>query len=658
MGIWAIRSAFKVLSFPITPNIGQRSVFSNLTYGVAISNSFSTKTVTIDRADFRNNFRGVFLNVVNIATITQNNFEVYRSLVSTSQAYGLYCNYSSGFQIEQNDFSYSDAASPVAYAYGIIVNQSNPARSCGLYDEIYRNTFHSINYGIQIYGNNSELKGCAYAGAPNNTGLVMKCNKFYSNVDSYDIRVADFVFFNQTVSGNIAYQQGNCSLGNTAPANDQYSSTHNFATSNFAIDGTFTNLNPNTIQYTWSANSVTLPLVPVNYTAPVPFSGVNLSGCSAYTYSDLASCPSNVGIIQANASSQKQAIVNSQQQINTINTTIANGDAANLYSVISSGNPCQIQNTLLAQSPNLSDGVILAAINQNLPSDTLKNIILANSPVSQDVMNALNAISLPNGIRNQINAAQTGVSARSQLLELLSAYQAEKSKFVNDLLRIYLNDSTLANGVDSVLFTYKIYQIPEYRCEIVKGYLDKKDTTAAKVMIDSLRTLGGEDNFCLLAEVLIKLDRVGQDCFGIANDPSLTLDVMAVAADGSKRVCADANSLLQLVFQYQFNEYFDNPTNQNARLANNQENEATSPMGFRMYPNPSSGLVQLDYSIADNETGVFLIFNSTGSLVISQILTQESTKLSIQTDLPSGVYFCMVSVNGEMKFAEKLVIVR
>ncbi len=660
MGIWAIRSAFKVLPFPITLNINQRSVFTNLNYGVAVSNSGSTKTVTVDQSDFKNTYRGVFLNVVNIATVTRNNFQVYRSLVSNNPGYGLYLNYSRGFQVEQNDFSYSGATSPMAFDYGIVVNQSNPARSCGLYDEIYRNTFHSINYGIQVYGNNSEQPGCANANAPNNTGLVLKCNKFYSNEDSYDIRVADFIFFNTTVRGNIAYQQGNCSLGNTAPANNQYSYTHNFPTSDYAIDGTFTSLNPNAIAYTWSSASMTLPLVPTFYTTPVPYSGVNLSGCSAYTYSDANSCPASSNLIPfpANASSQKQAIADEQQQIDAMNTTLTNGDAASLYAIISSGSPGQVQNALLAQSPYLSDGVLLAAIQRNLPAGTLKNIIVANCPVSADVMAALNAISLPNGIRNQINAAQTGVSERTQLVNLLSAHQALKGKFVNDLLRIYLNDSTLEHGVDSVLLTYQTYKTPEYRCEMVKGYLDKKDTTAAKVMIDTLRTLGGEDNFCLLAEVLIKLDRVGQSCFGIASDPSLASDVMAVAADGSKRVCADANSLLQLVFQYQFNEYFDNPNNQSARFGNNPYNEATSPMAFRIYPNPSSGLVQLDYSLGENETGVLQIFNSTGSLVTSQMLTKESNRLMLETDLSQGVYLCMVSVNGEMKFTERLIIVR
>jgi hypothetical protein len=105
-----------------------------------------------------------------------------------------------------------------------------------------------------------------------------------------------------------------------------------------------------------------------------------------------------------------------QAEIEGIKTTLAEGDAQQLLNLIATGTSGQIKNGLLAKSPYLSDRVLVAAVNKQLPAGELKEIILPNSPVTPQVMDALNAVSLPNGIRSEINNAQTGTSEREQLL--------------------------------------------------------------------------------------------------------------------------------------------------------------------------------------------------------------------------------------------------
>lgn len=658
-GIWSLNSFFSV--FPAQGNF--RNTFQNMTYGIAAANIFGTRTVYIDQTEFNNNYRGVYLSGVPWATVTRNNFKVYRWPINlTQEAYGLYLNYSRGFKVQENDFTYSNGNSPAASAFGIIVNQSNPGRACGLYDEIYRNTFHSINIGIQAQGNNSEQPFAACypnsSGTPNNVGLVMKCNRFYNNVDAYDIRVANYVYNNGTFWGNIGYQQGNCTSVD-APANNQYSHDCNYTTSDFTIDGTFSVANPNAVQYSWSSFNQTLPLSPTCYTTPVPASGVNLGGCAAYTYNAGVSCPSKIINNPINGSVRAD-IAYYEAQRDAINATLAAGNSQSYYNAINNLSPGQALNTLLAGSPYLSDGVLIAAINHGFPAGTLKQIIIANSPVSPAVIAALNQISLPSGIRNQINAAQVGVSPRTLLVEQMSAYSAQRSLSVDELIRNFMNDTIIVDGTDSVIEALKKYQIPEFRNELAKAFMEKKDTLNAKKQVDTLRMLGGADNFVLMFEVLLKLDREGQSCFGVASDPVKRGNVEYVAADDSKRVCADANALLQLVFLYQFNEYIDSdPQNSAASRIAQEVTPSQVPMSnaFAVYPNPSSGTFTLDYTAGETDAVVYEVYSVTGSMLKSETLLSGSQQKQISlADFAAGTYLFRIMVNGIPEYTERIVI--
>jgi hypothetical protein len=88
------------------------------------------------------------------------------------------------------------------------------------------------------------------------------------------------------------------------------------------------------------------------------------------------------------------------------------------------------------------------------------------------------------------------------------------------------------------------------------------------------------------------------------------------------------------------------------------ENSATEE-AFKVYPNPASDNVTIDYKLDDGQIGNYEIINLSGQRVQSGYLQSGTTSQQISTSqLSVGVYTVKLTVDGEMIGNEKLVIIR
>ena len=75
------------------------------------------------------------------------------------------------------------------------------------------------------------------------------------------------------------------------------------------------------------------------------------------------------------------------------------------------------------------------------------------------------------------------------------------------------------------------------------------------------------------------------------------------------------------------------------------------------YPNPANNTVNFDYSLNHENGGCVIIRNLVGSVVKESFLTSTAGKLSILTgDLPEGIYFYSLMVNGNTVTTRKLIV--
>lgn len=637
MGIYSFGSGFQVV--PACANTPctqlQRNTFKNLAYGIQSWLSSTINTFKVDQTDFIGNYRGILTNFVNYGVITNNKFEVleYSGQFSPGASYGVYLNNSTAYQVEGNEFGYRLAFpnSPVRDGtYGIVLSNS------GQYSNlVYRNTFHEIFVGIQAQRVNCHAQTSNPNLPQNDYGLQMRCNTFdFQAIEGYDIVVPN---------GCVDYHQGTFNPGvGTSAANNYFS------------------------QSSWEYYLD--PAVPsINYVYPQPVAG----------YFPTLITP-NVGLTNNNTPSscpattincppcQRNTISNADLQITLLENQIDGGSTSALMSAINSSiSSGSLKNLLLGSSPYLSDDVLIAFLNRPGTSPgIMKDVLLANSPLRTPVLEAYAniATTLPNGISNSINAAQNGISPMDILFGKIADYETQKRLAIDALIRDFLTDTTIVNGLDSVQKVLKTYGTTiEDRCKLASAQVTAKQFADASLNLDTVRVaLGGTlDNECKLLEVLIRLEQSSNGYYSL-KDPLYSADsalVDSISKDTLHHAYVAAQALIKAIFEVSFQEVVD-PVIQNSSARIGATTVSGNPESTgKLYPNPSNGNMAFDYVIPQGSIGTFILYDLTGKQIRSYSLSEGvSTLLINETNLSIGVYVYRFVVDGELVSSERLII--
>lgn len=165
---------------------------------------------------FNDNYLGVKLTNIGFVEVTSNDVNVLGTYLDgdgIGNSSGLHITNSNGFHIEANDFS----APPSYISNGIFI------KDCKAKNEIYRNWFSDLHFGIFAQGTNRTTSAA-------DEGLEFICNDFSKN--KTDIYVADKSVISKTQgseelpAGNVFYPE--CS-GSINQFNNQYELVYYFA---------------------------------------------------------------------------------------------------------------------------------------------------------------------------------------------------------------------------------------------------------------------------------------------------------------------------------------------------------------------------------------------------------------------------------------------
>lgn len=90
------------------------------------------------------------------------------------------------------------------------------------------------------------------------------------------------------------------------------------------------------------------------------------------------------------------------------------------------------------------------------------------------------------------------------------------------------------------------------------------------------------------------------------------------------------------------------------KLATNNPTKPTvEQKNYKIYPNPTSGLLNIEYPEAGEKTIYATLLNSTGKLMLQTEVT--SNKLYLE-DIPSGLYFIVLTEDGKTVFKGKVLV--
>ncbi|MCF8445079.1 MAG: T9SS type A sorting domain-containing protein [Crocinitomicaceae bacterium] len=639
-------------SYPCTsfdPNI-----FQDLYFGIRALSVNSTRTIKVDKNKFINNYFGIYLGSVDFATITKNDFEVYRSSAPnlTFQTYGLYMNACTGYIVQENSFTeYNDPlVSSSGNTYGIIVNNS------GISDnEIYKNNFNNIKIGGQSQNINSVSYNPS-AAYPNNIGLRWKCNIFNNDIYQADLSIT---------SGRIAYQQGYAINPVIDPVNSLKSPAGNrFSHSTFDLQNDIA-ANNSVLPFTYTHHA-DLITTPIYYNPLVVSPQLSFNATYPVYYDNTKSCPSKIkSSIILSAPALKFQSDSLKQVIALKENMIDGGNTNYLLNVIATQNSGDVKNALMAASPYLSEEVLIAYLSTNPPSGNVRQVIIANSPVSADVKNVLNGLNLPKGIKTQINTAQSGMSAMKYLYNEISYATTERNSIVDERIRLFLNDTIISNPLDSVALILKEENRELRKKQLCDTYISKGDTLLSAQTRDSIAFQYGYDNYVKLADIQMELRNTTSSCYIINTDQLIRQEVELVTYDQVDRINAiKGEAYLGLAFDSLFLAVVEPLYEIGSGLRMAQDGDSESEIlekesSLSIYPNPSNGTqVSIEYKGLESiENTTIEVYNLSGILVANYQLSSNSNIVSIPSNkLNSGVYFVKLFSNKQLVETKKLII--
>ena len=628
-GITSVDAAYTVADFCLSGNTQpcntvKRSSFKNLKYGIYATNSNPLMKVTVNHAIFVNNrYDGIYLKGMNYPVVINSSFDVgsYTQLSS-----GLYLDNCKYYSVQNNQFF---TTSTGGGSVGIWANNSKAGAH-----EIYNNTFTGLSGGIVPLNDNS--------GMTNTTdGLRINCNTFTGN--GYDIGITGSTANNNS----IALVQGSTPGTSKDLVRNRYSAPCGNENQFFITGST------KPVIHASHTNANTQPL-------PQPSCSDALVQVSPTSYQWQASdCPDKTLFTNQQLITQiNQLAIAAQALRNNYNAMVDGGNTQQLITAVNSNiSAGSLKNTLMNKSPYLSDPVMVAYLTRSStpPPGHIKDIITTNSPVTTAVKIKVDALNLPNGIQQQINNAQTGVSARLKLEAQITQTEFNAQLYTADLINSFLNDTLIPNPIDSVINVLNVFPRPDASKELIQAYIAKGDYTSALSLINPQPV----SDFGELQKLIIQVNQASDKAYSLQTNTTLKTSLEAFANDCNREGCVYAQALLNLVFNTSYPELRILPQGlreMQADMASEQTNALES--GLLIYPNPANDEVNIIFNDTTAATAIVEIHDLLGKLIERVSLKSGVTFSYNAAFLPKSIYMVSLYIDGELIENKKMVLIR
>lgn len=634
IGINSLDASFIANSICTVPGSGPNNcgfiapnTFNGLRYGIfhEAANQV-TNPFTVDRNHFLNCYSSVYQNNSNFTTLTNNIFEINTTLppaIGTKACalnplncgnYFYYVNNSSGFSHQENTYKVSGSQNVVGTVFNNVGSGAN---------ESYRNSYSGLYAGTQNQLNNGTANSFG--------GLQIKCN---TNTSTKNVDLLQ-------TSGALG-QQGIC-LSPVTPANNSFS--HFSAGSSSDIRSSF---GASSFQYNYISQPANGIQDPIYLNVP-KFPCVVAGG-----FDYLSHCPTNFA---CGIPCQRVLVVSNQTTAIVKQAPLLAGNAPLLYNSISNNtiSPGDLKNILMQYSPFLSDGVLLAYLQkaQTPPAGNIKQIIIANSPVTDPVKTALLNLNLPNGIQSQIDAVQTGVSPRKQLEDEVNYYLQESHYAINNLVRLLLNDTTVPYANEEILKWLEYSRSLDHKVSLAQAEVTKGDYARAQTLIDSLNAMPAMGDVVTVLQTGKNLKQQNKNWTELKTNTAMKNTFMVIANDSLSAASGFARAALKYAMDIDSYDVVEaeNTGNNNNRFLNNtnplfNEVAAEGEIGLSAYPNPFNNELNVSYKLLNEESEGLLTIVEMGSgrIMIQQTLKQNKGLLKFNAvNLNAGMYLISIT---------------
>ena len=275
----------------------------------------------------------------------------------------------------------------------------------------------------------------------------------------------------------------------------------------------------------------------------------------------------------------------------------------------------------------------------------------------------LSTVSLPKGISNQINNAQTGTSARTELQQGIAFFTNEVGIATNALVSYFLTD-TAAGSIDSAMAIIKLQHLT---CDELLPFAAMQtaanQTAAATGTIDTIQSMSGTTytNYCKLLPLLMNLNNQPNHYFTLLNNPTASNTIAQIAADSTLPGYVEARAIMTLVFNKQYAAtILPLPRNRTPQKMAEQNNNKEETGGFKLYPNPANTQITIAYKLETNSSDATLAFYDVLGNKIATYLIPSAGNIITEniSGLAVGFYSYTVTNSTGIVQRGKIIIAR
>jgi len=673
--IYAVNSTLNITSYcnpQITPCTNIPNTITNYTYGVNVVNGINSEDlVKINKNKFIDTYRAIFLSGTYSAEVLLNDIKLEDDLSS----YGIYLNGGKGFKVEENTIyrPSSNGAAELNGARGIIVHNTG-----GVENEIYNNNLTNlyISNQAQMYNSGSGVNA--------SLGLKYLCNNSQTSDNSYDFqtfgnwyRINDRPFlWSLHQSGIAEFQQhkafdSNLGYDVPAPAGNQFSSNH---LTNETTVFDFDNGDAAKVRYGWGDLTTT-----GEKWKPTEID--NLENRYIPISSEVDVCPSKI-ITENNPTDFYAKLSTAQIAFNSSNILLniwRDGGNANLKNEVKTTQPWDVYvefNSLLAESPYLSEVVILEVINNPAFTSLMIKLLMIANPHARESYELMEALEKRNPAMPQSYIVEIkNQPETSSQLKLLEANVAADYHLVSnigeDIKRMYRGDNINVWAKDSLIaFTSRQPDVYD-KFELATIYLSYKQYEDMQGVLDEIINdyeLKGEQQdelvfFGTICEIASQIQQENLYEDGLSENNRIDLQTIFNANKPLTSTLALA-LLKRDNPDYVYNELVFDMKRNSSRMANPKplfENPKQNS-GFKLYPNPTKDYTTLSYNCKYHNLTYTIIDNSSKTLFSGKLISIEhldtNEVLIDLSQLSGGNYQIIIKTYNTVLWSEKLIIAK
>jgi hypothetical protein len=365
------------------------------------------------------------------------------------------------------------------------------------------------------------------------------------------------------------------------------------------------------------------------------------------------------GVIIIEIGQMQQNIASKSLEYADVMTGLDMGQTYTLINAIENGMaPGRLENLLIAHSP-LSDQVISTLMAEAaLPHGNFKNVMELNLPVSDILVPQFfdYVAVMPPGIRDQLLQLQTlGSSAitPASVLRELNQLITEYEHMITEVGALLID-----NNKQSVLIQLLEQENSVKALQILFGtYLQEKDYVQAQQKLNQLNIVNQPfvQDFVVAGQQLLNLNMEGKNIYELDSATLQFMWQLALQCPPSPAVY-NARAIVEIITGQHISEC---PLDMQPRAVNSTQQHVQEFVLGNIYPNPASEYVVIPYTTP--EEGVFLmsITDITGKHIetIELLGGKHEYKLSV-THYAQGMYFCTLWANGTQIARTKMNIIR